>query len=139
LAGDQDNDGDVADIRAYASDRGIDIDQLVGVYQVSGSAATCDGFGFVQILGDGLDLITLIAIISLITFLVILIVLMFVGRGGATAASAASGGGQVLDVEDTLDHYEAHPKPETDQGSEFIDDLGYAADESDLGTDDAKG
>ncbi|MGD2060104.1 MAG: hypothetical protein PVF87_04500 [Acidimicrobiia bacterium] len=138
-AGDQDNDGDVADIRAYASDRGIDIDQLVGVYQVSGSAATCDGFGFVQILGDGLDLITLIAIISLITFLVILIVLMFVGRGGATAASAASGGGQVLDVEDTLDHYEAHPKPETDQGSEFIDDLGYAADESDLGTDDAKG
>lgn len=110
-AGDQDNDGDIADIRAYTSERGIDIDQLVGVYQVGGSAATCDGFGFVQILGDGLDTITLIAGILLVTFLVILIVLMFVGREGV--AVAATGGGEALDVEETLDHYEAHPKPET--------------------------
>ncbi len=138
-AGDQDNDGEVADIRAYASGRGIDIDRFVGVYQVSGSAAACDGFGFVQILGEGLDMTTLIAIIALITFLVILIVLMFVGRDLATAASAASGGGQALDVEDTLDHYEAHRTPEMGRGIASVDDHGHAADDSDLGPDDDKG
>lgn len=91
--GDQDNDGDVSDIRAYGDERGFDIDTFVGVYQVGGSAATCDGFGFVEILGTGgLDTISLISIILLITFLIILIVLMFVGRGGTAAAGTAAGG-----------------------------------------------
>lgn len=106
-AGDQSNDGDVADIRAYADERGVDIDTLVGVYQVGGSAATCDGFGFVEILGgEGLDTISLIAIILLITFLVILIVLMFVGRGAAAAAATAAGTDHSVD--EALGPYEAH-------------------------------
>lgn len=107
-AGDQSNDGDIADIRAYADERGIDIDTLVGVYQVGGSAATCDGFGFVEILGgEGLDTISLIAIILLITFLIILIVLMFVGRGGSSAVSTGETGTDHT-VNEALGPYEAH-------------------------------
>lgn len=112
-AGDQDNEGDIADIRAYADERGLNIDTLVGVYQVGGSAASCDGFGFVEILGaEGLDTISLIATILLITFLIILIVLMFVGRGGAATAGATAAGAD-HNVDDALGPYEArgHSEP----------------------------
>jgi hypothetical protein len=116
-AGDQDNDGASPDVRAYAAERGIDIDTYVGVYQVAGSAATCDGFGFVEILGEGLDTISLVAIILLITFLVILIVLMFVGRAG-TATAGQTG---TIDVEDALGPYEARghgSSPDIGDGTE---------------------
>lgn len=116
-AGDQSNDGDVADIRAYADERGIDLDTFVGVYQVGGSAATCDGFGFVEILGgEGLDTITLIATILLITFLVILIVLMFVGRGAAGTETGAAGTDHSVD--EALGPYEAHGHNEPTSGDD---------------------
>ena len=90
-AGDAENDGDIPDIRAYGDERGFDIDTFVGVYQVGGEAATCDGFGFVEILGgEGLDTISLVSIILLVTFLIILIVLMFVGRGGAATVAGTT-------------------------------------------------
>lgn len=123
-AGDDDNDGEIPDIRAYADERGFDIDALVGVYQVGGSAATCDGFGFVEILGgEGLDMVSLIAVIALITFLIILIVLMFVGRGETTVAGTTAAGGTAAEVDDALGPYEAH-------GHDQMPDTGEAPDDS---------
>lgn len=108
-AGDQINDGDIPSIRAYASERSFDIDTFAGVYEVGGSAASCDGFGFVEILGgEGLDTISLIATILIITFLIILVVLMFVGRGGSEVVeSTATEAGGTRDVGEALDQYEA--------------------------------
>lgn len=78
-AGDQENGGDVEDVDVYAESHGIDLALFRGVYEVSGSAATCDGAGFVEIEGEGIDPIALIALIAAITFLVVLIVLSFIG------------------------------------------------------------
>lgn len=109
--GDQDNDGDIPDIRAYGDERGFDIDTFVGVYQVGGEAATCDGFGFVEILGgEGLDTISLVSIILLVTFMIILIVLMFVGRGGTTTVAGGSASGSAGR------HEAPNPAPDTDDG-----------------------
>lgn len=94
-AGDQDNDGDIPDIGAYASSRGINLDLYRGVYKVGGSAATCDGFGFVEIPGEGMDTIALIALITAITLLIVLLVLTFYRRGTATSEA----GTDVVDVE----------------------------------------
>jgi hypothetical protein len=120
-AGDTENGGDVDDVRAYAADRGIDLDLYVGVYEVGGSAATCDGFAFVRIVGDGMDTIALISLIAAITFFVILIVLTFVGRGaGATSETvvAESGAMGVTDGPDTAG--ETGPG----QGGAPVDDAG---------------
>lgn len=84
-AGDQDNDGDIANIGEYADSLGVDLDLYRGVYKVGGEAATCDGFGFVEILGDGSDPVALIALVIAISLLIILLVLTFAGRGGAEA------------------------------------------------------
>ena len=98
-AGDQDNEGEVDDVRALADSRGIDIDLYRGVYEVGGEAATCSGFGFVEITGPGLDLIALIALIVAITLLVILIVLTFVGRDTAVETTRSE---EVVVVEDDV-------------------------------------
>lgn len=89
---DQENDGEIPDIRAYADSRGINIDIYRGVYEVGGSAATCDGLGFVEIEGEGLDPIALISLIAAITLLVILIVLAFIGRKPASEVAAEGTG-----------------------------------------------
>lgn len=85
------NGGDVGDVRTYAEDRGIDLDLYRGVYEVGGSAESCDGFGFVKIIGEGFDTVALIALIAAITLLVILLVLTFVGRDSAAAADSTAG------------------------------------------------
>lgn len=80
--GSQVNGDSVANIEAYAAERGIDVSQLRGVYKVGGDAAnTCDGFGFVKLIADPLEtLIAKIAAGLLILLLIILIVLVIVGR-----------------------------------------------------------
>lgn len=95
--GDQENSGEVDDIRSYADSRGIDIDLYRGVYEVGGSAATCDGFGFVEITGEGLDTVALIALIVAITLPIILIVLIFVGREAVVVTTQSE---EVVVVED---------------------------------------
>lgn len=79
-AGSQVNGGDVGNVRSYAAERGIDIDLLVGVYEVGGFADICDGFGFVEIDADGLDIPTVVAIVVALIILVILVVLFVRGR-----------------------------------------------------------
>lgn len=79
-AGDVANGGTVDDVGALAEARGIDLDLYSGVYQVGGSAASCDGFGFVHIDVAGLDLVTVAAIILLVLLVIILLVLMYTGR-----------------------------------------------------------
>jgi len=79
--GSQVNGGEVSDIPAYAADRGVDVDLLIGVHEVGGFAATCDGFGFVELTSDGLDTISLIALGVILLLIILLIVLMFTGRG----------------------------------------------------------
>lgn len=74
------NGDEVGKVGTYAGERGMDIDLLTGVYEVGGFAATCDGFGFVELVGDGLDPVALIAVIVAIVLLIILIILMFTGR-----------------------------------------------------------
>ena len=91
------NEGDVPNIEAYAEAQGIPIDQLRGVFMVGGFAATCDGFGFVVLVADGLTTPSIVALIIAIIILIILIILTFAGWGGeavvesATVASAGAG------------------------------------------------
>ena len=96
-AGDQENDGEVSDVRALADSRGIDLDLYRGVYKVGGSAETCDGFGFVEITGEGMDIVALIALIVAITLLIVLIVLMFAGHETVVATTQSE---EVVVVED---------------------------------------
>lgn len=79
-AGDTENAGDVGNVGEYASARGIDLDLYRGVYKVGGSAATCDGFGFVEILGDGVDPVIVAAILLIVLLIVLFLILYFVGR-----------------------------------------------------------
>jgi hypothetical protein len=80
--GSQINGGDVANVTAYAAERGIDISLLRGVYKVGGSAAnTCDGFGFVKIISNPLETIIAkiaAALVALLTIL--LLIIAFTGR-----------------------------------------------------------
>jgi hypothetical protein len=84
------NEGDVANISAYAQSVGVNLDQLRGVFMVGGFAATCDGFGFVVLTADGLTTPSIIAGILAILILLILIILVFMGRGGTRAESTTS-------------------------------------------------
>ncbi|MEA1904253.1 MAG: hypothetical protein U9N56_12105 [Actinomycetota bacterium] len=81
-AGSQVNDGDVANVEAYAAERGIDISQLRGVYKVGGDAAnTCDGFGFVKLIADPLEtILAKIAAGLAVLLTLILLVIAFTGR-----------------------------------------------------------
>ena len=78
---DQENGGSVPDVGAYADSIGIDLDIYRGVYKVGGSAATCDGFGFVRIVGEGSDPIAILALVIAISLLIVLLALTFAGRG----------------------------------------------------------
>jgi hypothetical protein len=89
------NGDDVDNIRDYADARGIDVDTMVGVYEVGGFAATCDGFGFVRLVSDGLDMIALIAMIVALVLLIILIILIFVGRNKVVASATVLGASEV--------------------------------------------
>ncbi|MCI0679348.1 MAG: hypothetical protein L0Z63_09960 [Actinobacteria bacterium] len=77
------NADDVPNITEYAEARGIPIDQMRGVYKVGGFAATCDGFGFVEIVSEPLE--TLAAKIAAGVgglALILLLVAALTGRGG---------------------------------------------------------
>lgn len=104
--GDTENSGEVGNVGEYASARGIDLDLYRGVYEVGGSAATCDGFGFVEISGEGADPIAIAAIV-LIVLLVILLIYLMVSRRGATVDSAEAARTSDVDVTDALGPYEA--------------------------------
>jgi hypothetical protein len=106
-AGSLDNGGDVADVGEYASSRGIDLGLYVGVYEVGGSAATCDGFGFVEITGDGLDLVMIIAIVLVILLLMLLLILFFAGRHKGSPGSASGDQAENIDINEALKGYEA--------------------------------
>ena len=106
-AGDLENGGEVPDVGEYASERGIDLDLYVGVYQVGGSAASCDGFGFVSIVGDGLDLVTIIALVLLLILIIIVAILFYPGRRAKREAAAAAASGETIDVHEKLKGYEA--------------------------------
>lgn len=79
-AGDVVNGGTVDNVGVLAEARGIDLDLYSGVYQVGGSAASCDGFAFVLIDVEGLDPITVGAIILIVLLVIILLVLLYTGR-----------------------------------------------------------
>jgi hypothetical protein len=107
-AGDLENGNDVADIGVFAAERGIDLGFYSGVYEVRGSAGTCDGFGFVRIVGDGLDVVAVIAWAVLALLLVILGILFFRERRVDRAASEdAIDRSENIDVADKLKGYEA--------------------------------
>lgn len=95
----QDNDGasqihggDIADVEAYAAQRGIDISQLRGVYKVGGQAAnTCDGYGFVKLIADPLE--TIIAKIAAGLAILLTIILLIIALTGRRRPVAAPNGG----------------------------------------------
>ena len=85
----QDNDGvsqihggDIANVEAYAAERGIDISQLRGVYKVGGQAAnTCDGYGFVKLISDPLEtIIAKIAAAVAVLLTILLLIIAFTDR-----------------------------------------------------------
>ena len=75
------NAGDVANITDYADERGIPIDEMRGAYKVGGFAATCDGFGFVEIVSEPLETLTakIAAAVGALA-LILLMVSVFTGR-----------------------------------------------------------
>jgi hypothetical protein len=90
------NSGDVADVSAYAEERGIPLDQLRGVFVVGGfidgTGGACDGFGFVKILADPLEtLLAKIALAIAVIALIILIAVMMSGRKGIGATAPDAG------------------------------------------------
>ena len=107
-AGDLENGNDVTDIGAYAAERGINLGLYAGVHEVRGSAAGCDGFGFVRVVSDGLDVVAVIGWGVLALLLVIMGILLFSGRRGErTASDEAIERSESIDVADKLKGYEA--------------------------------
>jgi len=78
------NGGEVEDVRAYAEARGINVILLTGVHEVGGFASTCDGFAFVRILGDGVDVVGWAALALAIILFIVLIALMVTRRRAVT-------------------------------------------------------
>lgn len=80
--GSQIHGGDIANVQAYATARGIGISELRGVYKVGGQAAnTCDGFGFVKLIADPLETITAkIAAAVAVLLTILLLIIAFTGR-----------------------------------------------------------
>jgi hypothetical protein len=78
------NAGDVPNVSQYAEDRGIPLDQLRGVFVVSGfingTGGACDGFGFVKILADPFE--TILAKVALAIAVIALIILTLMALGG---------------------------------------------------------
>ena len=105
--GDIESGGEVSDIGAYAAGRGIDLGLYVGVYEVSGSAATCDGFGFVRITAAGLDLVTIIASVVLVAALVGMVALFNSGRADRRSSAQLAAKSKDIDVREKLKGYEA--------------------------------
>jgi hypothetical protein len=83
------NGDEIDSVRDYAADRdpSIDVDLLSGVHKVGGFADTCNGFGFVAIVTDGLSPVTIGAAVLAIILLIILIILTFTGRGSEVVES----------------------------------------------------
>lgn len=86
-AGDTENSGDVPNVGEYASALGIDLDLYRGIYEVGGFAATCDGFGFVEIAADGVDPVATVAIILIVLLVILLVTLLMSGRREARVQS----------------------------------------------------
>lgn len=106
--GDTENAGDVPNVGDYASGRGIDLDLYRGIYEVGGFAATCDGFGFVEIGGEGVDPIAVGAVVLIVLLLILLLVLLFTGGSEMRVfSSKVAGSGSDVDVSDALGPYEA--------------------------------
>lgn len=105
--GTTENSGEVDDVGAYAAVRDIELSLYVGVYEVSGSAATCDGFGFVRVIAEGLDLVTIIAAVVLVAMLVGMFTLFNSGRAERRSSTERAAQSENIDVGEKLRGYEA--------------------------------
>lgn len=105
--GDIESGGEVSDIGAYAARRGIDMGLYAGVYEVSGSAARCDGFGFVRIIAAGPDLVTIIASVVLVAALVGMVALFNAGRADLRSSAELAAKSKDIDVREKLKGYQA--------------------------------
>lgn len=105
--GDVENGAEVSDIGTYAAGRGIDLGLYQGVYEVSGSAATCNGFGFVRVIADGLDLVTIFAAVVLVATFVGMVALFNSGRADRRSSAALAAHSKHIDVGEKLKGYEA--------------------------------
>ena len=105
---DVENGGAVPAVGELAAARGIDLDLYTGVHQVGGSAAACEGFGFVQVHGDGIDLFTIIAIVVIVLLIILLLILFDAGRQAARETSLeVIERSQNVDINEALGPYEA--------------------------------
>jgi hypothetical protein len=78
---DTENTGEIANVTDYAESFGVLADQLRGIVKVGGAAATCDGFGFVEVQATFLETLTAkIAALVGVLALVILLLVAFTGR-----------------------------------------------------------
>jgi hypothetical protein len=86
------NEGDVGNIEAYADSKGVDLDQLRGVFMVGGFASTCDGFGFVVLTTSSVfqTLASKIALALIILIIIIMIILIARGRRGGVVDSVST-------------------------------------------------
>lgn len=128
--GSQQNGDDVPNVTAYATQRGISIEDIRGVMIVGGDAAgACDGFGFVSLVADPFEsLASKIAAAVLALALIGLILLTTTGRPGSGGASttAAAGPGSTGAGPGVAAGLAAADK-DRDRGRESVDDVENAA------------
>ncbi len=93
-AGSQSNSGSTGNVTAFAQSEGIDIDQIRGVFSVSGFAASCDGVAYLELVDEPFStLASQIAAAVVIVIIIFIIVIMILTRGGKAAAAAAAAAG----------------------------------------------
>ena len=92
-AGKQDSSGETDNVTAFARSEGIDIDQIRGVFSVSGFAASCDGVAYLELVDDPFStLASQVAAAVIIVIIIFIIVIMILSRGGKAAVAAAAAG-----------------------------------------------
>lgn len=130
------NGGDMSHVTAYAESRGIDVDEIRGVFIVGGEAAnTCDGLGFVSIVAEPFEtLASKIAAVVALLALLALFLLALTRRpepgGGPIETGAGSATGPGAGVAAGLAAADGADRPE--QGPEAVGDDGSGTRESGL-------
>lgn len=124
--GDQDSEGDVANVAEEAEATGIPIGQLRGVFEVGGFASTCDGLAFVKLTSDPLETIIAKTAAAIALLALIMLIRAFLSSRPPAAPPTANGGNGGVDDFGTGDHGESAGDHDLD-GDVDADDFGGAA------------
>lgn len=126
------NGGDLSHVTAYAESRGIDVDEIRGVFIVGGEAAnTCDGFGFVSIVAEPFETLAskIAAVVALLALLGLFLLALTrgprpgggsieAGTGSRDATGSGAGVAAGLAAADGADHRDRRQELGDDEGDQ---------------------